>query len=163
MQVKSGMGIFGCVTVYFGVVESQGSGTLHLHLLVWLKHSPSSDEMSALLKTEEFRVHVTTLIQANIQAYTPGFKDKDSVKKLQHNNEVFYSHPPAPGSTKYNAQLASSEVLIVRMEQVQACKPQWCQVFKNGTFTCKQKAPLQFANNDFVTETELCGPKWLYG
>ena len=49
------MGILGYVTAYFGTVESQGWGTLHLHLLIWLKHAPTSDEISELLKSEEFR------------------------------------------------------------------------------------------------------------
>ena len=33
-QVKSKMGVLGYVTAYFGTVESQGRGTLHLHLLI---------------------------------------------------------------------------------------------------------------------------------
>ncbi|KAJ3720729.1 hypothetical protein DFJ43DRAFT_960931, partial [Lentinula guzmanii] len=37
----SGKGVFGKVSVYYGVVEAQGRGTLHLHLLIWLKHGLS--------------------------------------------------------------------------------------------------------------------------
>ena len=128
-QVKSGVGVFGRVTAYFGVVESQGRGTLHLHLLVWFKHVPSSDEMSALLKSEEFRARVIAFIRANIRSYVPGFETGESVKKLPHNNEVSYSRPPAPGSTDYNTQLASLEVLIARMEELHTCKPRRCLVF----------------------------------
>ena len=163
-QVKSGVGVFGSVTAYFGVVESQGWGMLHLHLLVWLKHVPSSEEMSALLKTKEFRACVVAFIRANIHAYAPGFEDGELVKKLPHNNEVSYSHSPAPGSTDYNAQLASSEILITRIEQLHACKPQCCLVFdKKGKLVCKRHAPFKLADEDFVTETGLCGPKRLYG
>ena len=162
-QVKSGVGVFGRVTAYFGVVESQGRGTLHLHLLVWLKHAPSSDEMSTLLKTEEFRARVVAFLHANIRAYVPGFEDGESVKKLPRNNEVSYSRPPVPGSADYDAQLASSEVLIARMEQVHTCKPRRCLVFKKGQLVCKRRAPFQLADDDFVTETGLCGPKRLYG
>ena len=162
-QVKSGVGVFGRVTAYFGVVELQGRGTLHLHLLVWLKHSPSSDEMSALLKTEEFRARVVAFIHANIRAYAPGFEDGESVKKLTHNNEVSYSRPPAPGSADYDTKIASSEVLIARMEQLHTCKPRRCLVFKKGQLVCKRRAPFQLADNDFVTESGTCGPKRLYG
>jgi hypothetical protein len=162
-QVKSGMGVFGHVTAYFGVVESQGRGTLHLHLLVWLKHAPSSDEMSTLLKTEEFRARVVAFIRANIRAYAPGFEDEESVKKLPHNNEVSYSRPPVPGSTNYDTQLTSSEALIARMEQIHTCKPRRCLVFKKGQLVCKRRAPFQLSDDNFVTETGLCGPKRLYG
>lgn len=163
-QVKSGMGVFGHVSAYFRVVESQGRGTLHLHLLIWLKHVPSADEISTLLKTEEFRACVASFIHANIRAYTPGFEDGESVKKLPHDNEVSYSRPPVPGSANYEAQLASSEILIARMEQLHTCKPRHCLVFnKQGQLACKRRAPFQLAEEDFVTETGLCGPKRLYG
>ena len=33
------MGIIGEMIGYFGLVESQGRGTLHLHMLVWLKNT----------------------------------------------------------------------------------------------------------------------------
>jgi len=35
-------GLIGNVEAYFGMVETQGRGTLHIHLLVWLKGVPSS-------------------------------------------------------------------------------------------------------------------------
>ena len=162
-QIKIRVGVFGRVTAYFGVVESQGRGTLHLHLLIWLKHSPSSDEMSALLKTEEFRARVAAFIRANIRAYAPGFEDGESVKNLARNNEVSYSRPPAPGSPDYNTKMAASEILIARMEQVHTCKPRRCLVFKKGQLVCKRRAPFQLADDDFVTETGVCGPKRLYG
>jgi hypothetical protein len=41
--------IFGYVNGYFGVVEAQGRGSLHIHLLIWLKNSPNADEMMELL------------------------------------------------------------------------------------------------------------------
>ena len=162
-QVKSGVGVFGRVTAYFGVVESQGRGTLHLHLLIWLKHVPSSDEMSTLLKTNDFKARVIAFLRANTRAYAPGFEDGESVKKLPHNNEVSYSRPPVPGSVDYDTKLASSEILIARMEQLHTCKPRRCLVFKRGQLVCKRRAPFQLAEDHFVTETGLCGPKRLYG
>ena len=67
-QVKSDVGVFGCVTAYFGMVESQGHGTLHFHLLVWLKHVSSSDETSAPPpQTEGPQPCVTAFIRANIR------------------------------------------------------------------------------------------------
>ena len=37
--IHSHMGIIGEMIGYFGLVESQGRGTLHLHMLVWLKNT----------------------------------------------------------------------------------------------------------------------------
>jgi len=38
-QIESGTGIFGVVNGYFGVIEAQGRGSLHVHMLLWLKNS----------------------------------------------------------------------------------------------------------------------------
>ena len=48
------MGVLGHVAAYFGLVESQGRGTLHLHLLMWLANTPTTDEIHNLLKTADF-------------------------------------------------------------------------------------------------------------
>ncbi|PCH40663.1 hypothetical protein WOLCODRAFT_168087 [Wolfiporia cocos MD-104 SS10] len=44
-QVRSGVGIFGRVSAYFGTVESQNRGTLHLHMLLWLLGVPTWETM----------------------------------------------------------------------------------------------------------------------
>lgn len=38
---RDGKGIFGKCVGYYGTVEAQGKGTLHLHLLIWLEGHPS--------------------------------------------------------------------------------------------------------------------------
>jgi len=53
-QVKSSQGVFRRVAAYFGTIESHGHGSLHLHMLLWLRHAPPSHEIEALLKTEDF-------------------------------------------------------------------------------------------------------------
>ncbi len=53
-QVKSGAGVFGRVRAYFGAVEAQGRGSLHLHMLLWLANVPTWEEMLKRLKSEEF-------------------------------------------------------------------------------------------------------------
>ena len=52
--VKSHKGIFGHVFAYFGLVESQGQGSLHLHMLR-LKNALLMEDIEKLLKEEEFR------------------------------------------------------------------------------------------------------------
>jgi hypothetical protein len=38
-------GVFGPVKSYYGTIESQGRGALHLHLLIWLRDCPSPDAL----------------------------------------------------------------------------------------------------------------------
>ena len=163
-QVKSGLGVFGRVAAYFGTVESRGRGTLHLHLLVWLKNVPSPEEITALLKTEAFRNRILAFIQANFRAYVPGLESAESIALLPHNNEVSYSRPPNPDCKDYHTELQRSELALARMEQVHSCKPRRCLVYnRNNQLVCKRRAPFQVSEEAFVTETGLCGPKWLYG
>lgn len=42
---KHERGLFGKCTAYYGTVETQGRGTLHCHMLIWLKGHPSPQEM----------------------------------------------------------------------------------------------------------------------
>ena len=49
------MGVLSKVNAYFGVVEAQGCGSLHLHIMMWLKNAPNVDEMHILLKSNEFQ------------------------------------------------------------------------------------------------------------
>jgi len=47
-RVSTSIGIFGEVVSYIGVIESQNRGTLHLHMIMWLKDTPPADEMRRL-------------------------------------------------------------------------------------------------------------------
>jgi len=61
--------VFGNVKCYYGVVEAQGRGTLHLHFLIWISGHYSIDEMRERLHTDEvFREQMQDYIAANISA-----------------------------------------------------------------------------------------------
>lgn len=54
-------GLFGTCTSYYGTVEAQGRGTLHCHMLIWLKGSMSPQKLrdrmrdDSIFKSEIFR------------------------------------------------------------------------------------------------------------
>ena len=91
----------GRVSAYFGMVESQGRGTLHLHLIVWLKDAPNSDQMGELLKTVRFRDKVTSYIAVNLRAYLPGLETFESVQAIPKWKDVAYNRPIEPYSVDY--------------------------------------------------------------
>lgn len=162
-QVKSSIRVFGWVTTYFGTVESQGRGTLHLHILIWLKDVPSSEEMISLLKSEEFRQRIVQFIQKNFRAYIPGLESAESIGTIPRNNEAAYSHPPHPDHDHYDHELQCMELELAQMEQVHICKPWRCLVYNRyGQLVCKCRAPFKLSEDDFVTESGICGPKRLY-
>ncbi|KIJ21317.1 hypothetical protein PAXINDRAFT_151862 [Paxillus involutus ATCC 200175] len=108
-RIKSRPGIFGRVSAYFGLVESQGRGSLHLHLLLWLHNAPPMEEIERLLKEDEFRQCIKAFINANICAYLPGFNSVKSIKEIPNEVEVAYSCPPKPHDADYKEKLMDLE------------------------------------------------------
>ena len=51
----AGEKVLGPVKDYFGTVESQGRGSLHLHMLIWLDHDYTPAQLREKIKDEEFR------------------------------------------------------------------------------------------------------------
>ena len=42
---KDGQGSFGESETYYGMVEAQGQGTFHYHMLLWVKGNPGPQEL----------------------------------------------------------------------------------------------------------------------
>jgi hypothetical protein len=51
----NGAGVFGKVRVYYGVVEAQGRGSLHIHILIWLDYRLSPLEIKKHMEDPEFK------------------------------------------------------------------------------------------------------------
>ena len=47
--------VLGPVKAYFGTVENQGRGSLHLHMLIWLDHDYTPAQLREKIKDEQFR------------------------------------------------------------------------------------------------------------
>jgi hypothetical protein len=163
-QVKNGVGILGEVVAYFGTVESQGRGTLHLHMLLWLKHAPSSDEMAILLQSTEFRARLVAYIEANIRAYLPGLESAESVKEIAVEKDIAYNRPPSSATNREDGDAVNFELRLARAQQVHVCKPRRCLVYDSSQqLKCKRRAPFTVATQGFVNERGDWGPKRLYG
>ena len=108
-KVRSRAGILGHVSAYFCTVECQQRGTLHMHSLVWVKNSPTGDEMEELLKSDKFRERMVAYIKANLQAYVPGLDSAESVKAIPVEKDIAYSRPINPNADDYDEQLRAFE------------------------------------------------------
>ena len=140
-QVESQMGIFGVVNGYFGVDEAQGRGSLHVHLLVWLKNAPNAEEMLELLAQDAFRQQITPYIEHNIQSFLDGF-DEDYVEHSEREQHLTFSRPPNPRSSNWEKDRDDMEWKLARVYQVHVCKISTClQRNKKGELVCKRRAP----------------------
>jgi hypothetical protein len=162
-RVYSLHGVFGHVSAYFGVVESQGRGSLHLHMLLWMKNAPLQEEMEELLKDVDFRQRVKTFIKSNLRAYLPGLESAESIKGIPNEVEVAYSRPPKPGSPDYDRKLIDLEQRVARSKNHHTCDIHRCLIHnKKGGLSCKRRAPFEKASDDFIHESGHWGPKRLY-
>lgn len=163
LKVKVEMGVLGRVSAYFGVVEAQGRGTLHLHMLIWLENAPTVEEMHERLATPEFRQKITEYIKANIRAHIDGLT-KETMKQMPRDKELPFSRPPDPTKLtdeEYINEVASRERMAVRSAQLHTCKTSTCLVLdrKTGKHRCKRRAPFPLADNDWVDIHGNWGPK----
>lgn len=77
-------GYFGRCKAYYGMVEAQGRGTLHLHILIWLEGNPDPQHLREKLVADPgFQTRMFTWLEAMISCETPGttecFRDFDKV------------------------------------------------------------------------------------
>jgi hypothetical protein len=134
-KINNGKGIMGFVTAYFGIIECQGRGTLHLHMLIWLKHTPMFEELVKLLKSEEFWEKILAFIHANFRAYVPGLEFAESIKAIVKDSNLTYSRPPNPTHNDYDEHLSDFELCLAHTEQLHTCKLRKCLIQdKIGTY-----------------------------
>jgi len=158
-HVHSSMGILGVISAYYGVVEAQGRGTLHLHMLLWLAHTPNSEEMHEFLKTEEFRDRIQAYIKQNIRAHVDGL-DEETVRTTPRETQLGYSRPPNPDGTHWEAECADKERRVVRSQQVHTCTKSTCLRYnKHGRLVCKRRAPWELSDTEYIDENGNWKPK----
>ncbi|KAG8942843.1 hypothetical protein FRC04_003474 [Tulasnella sp. 424] len=73
---KDGPGLFGKCNGYYGTVEAQGKGTLHLHMLIWLDGHPNPQAMRDKFEDDPtFKDAVFKWLDDTIATSTPGSDD----------------------------------------------------------------------------------------
>jgi hypothetical protein len=160
-EVPREKGIFGTVNTYIGTVEAQGRGTLHLHMLLWLKGSVTSKKMKELLQGESFTTCVKTFISANVHADIPHYPGA-KVLSIPKQRSVVFSRPVNPVTEHYVELCNEAERRIARTVQVHQCGSACMKATCSGV-VCKHRAPFMLSDTDWVSEDGQCGPKQTYG
>ncbi len=162
-RISRQQGIFGWVNAYFGVVECQGRGTLHFHLLVWLRDAPSADEMKTLLQSEAFRAKVAAFIRAHFRSHLDELSSVDDLTRVPANPEVAFCRPPHPDDPNYEDAARKLEVEVVRTKQIHSCSRACLRSDRRGVLKCKRRAPWPLSETDHVTETGEWRSRRTYG
>lgn len=65
-------GIFGIPQGYYGCVEAQGRGSLHCHMLIWLKGSLNPDEIKhRVVEDQSFKICLLNFMEDSISTCVP--------------------------------------------------------------------------------------------
>ena len=162
-QVESRMGIFGMVNGYFGVVEAQGRGSLHVHMLVWLRDAPNADEMLELLTQPEFRDRIATYIGDIVRTDLEGF-DEHFVERTESERHISYSRPPNPAKSNWKNEMGVMERKLARALQVHVCKASTClRRNRKGEMECKRRAPWPLVERTIVHANGVLDMRRSYG
>ncbi|CAF4287165.1 unnamed protein product, partial [Adineta steineri] len=106
-------GVVGPVKAYFGTVESQGRGSLHLHLLIWLNHDLKPADMKNKIQDPSFRENLIAYLEDIIKEDLDKFKDKcvfenlDGIRDFFNFNIAFFFYIAASRSLNTTTQLSS--------------------------------------------------------
>jgi hypothetical protein len=155
-------GIFGEMAGYIGAVEAQARGTLHFHVIAWLKGSPTSSRMKELLQKEGFRKRVTDFIASNIRSDIGGGNGQQ-IKSMKKEKAVSYSRPVDPRGPNYMARAQQTEDTLARATQVHTCTVQACLKLVKNRLVCKRHAPFALSEDNWIAPDGSWGSKRRYG
>ncbi|PPQ86017.1 hypothetical protein CVT26_012561, partial [Gymnopilus dilepis] len=108
-------GIYGYCEAYYGVVEAQGKGTLHLHMLVWLRGHLSPQLLQERLRTspeykERFVQWLESIIMNEFPSLHENRADEPSRNKRQRSKDLGEPHPgtiASPSTLKLDSRPSS--------------------------------------------------------
>lgn len=161
-RIQRESGILGVVEGYVGSVEAQGRGTLHLHLLLWLKGAPTPSEMKRLLQTEAFRKRIREYIATTIKASLDEQDGETMVAVKRSKDSASYSRPIDPREERYEEKAKEADRAIATSVQVHECRENACLFLSKGRWVCKRRAPFELSKTDYIEEDGAWGVKRLY-
>ncbi|KZT60101.1 hypothetical protein CALCODRAFT_429890 [Calocera cornea HHB12733] len=74
LRIENGAGLFGKCTGWYGMVEAQGRGTLHCHMIIWVKGNPAPNQLRDLLNRDQdhFKRRMLEWLERLIHTELPG-------------------------------------------------------------------------------------------
>ncbi|GAW00963.1 ATP-dependent DNA helicase PIF1 [Lentinula edodes] len=158
-RITRKIGIYGVVKAYVGMVESQGRGMLHLHMLVFLDGAPRPSVMAQCLRGDQFRQRVAGFISVNLRADVGvGVEEMRSMKATPG---VGFNRPLDPWHSTYAQDVVSQEKHLARSLQLHECSIGRCIQNRNGRRFCKNRAPWKTSAEDWINEKGEWGMKRL--
>ncbi len=146
-------GVLGHVQAYISIIESQNWATLHLHMLLWMENTPSSEEIKELFKYGDFWSKIQTYLAHNIQAHFPGI-GRDSLKDIPCEADLAWSRPLDPHSPTFDNDYTDLEGRLMQSNQIHMCHVGACLLYNgwSAIMKCKRCAPWPLSAENSVDE-----------
>ncbi|CAF4838083.1 unnamed protein product [Rotaria socialis] len=122
-------GVLGPIKAYFGTVENQGRGSLHLHILMWLDHDLTLSQLKESVKNEEFRNGLLGYLEDIIKQDLSNFDfdtSETDVPERQHTH-IISNNECAISTTESN----TSKLIPLIMPTPKPSMPNFALHFKN--------------------------------
>ena len=161
-HVKCKPGIFGEMAAYIGTVEAQGRGTLHFHVICWMKGAPSADRIRELLTVDDFRGKIVKFIGSCIRSDIKG-ADGSEIRAMKREDSVSFSRPVNPQENEYSVRCQKAEEKLARAVQIHSCTREACLDVVKGRLVCKRNAPFPLSKTNWISEDGSWGSKIIYG
>ncbi|KIO01886.1 hypothetical protein M404DRAFT_28396 [Pisolithus tinctorius Marx 270] len=91
LRYNCGSGLFGKCLAYYGMVEAQGHGSLHCHMLVWVGGNPNPNRLRSRMQEDGvFQSSVIRWLEDTIKCEIPGMTDilgMENDLRLSYNND----------------------------------------------------------------------------
>ena len=97
-------GLYGQCDAYFGTVEAQGKGTLHCHMLIWLKGHASPQKLRDLMnESEAFKLRQFSWIESVVKCEFPSAPTDTSIQ-IERSRRILHTEManPHPGTLLSN-------------------------------------------------------------
>jgi len=155
--------MFGGINAYIGLVETQGRGGLHLHMLLWLHGAPGPERLQELFRCTEFRERVANFIRTNFSASLTGVRSRSDLDHIPADSAIAYNRPPNPSSNLFEEQLLEIEQNVAQTKQIHTCTSATClRLDHSGRLACKRRAPWPLSEEVIVNEDGTWLIQWEY-
>ncbi|KAI6002587.1 hypothetical protein F5J12DRAFT_722853, partial [Pisolithus orientalis] len=92
---KQGKGLLGRCSVYYAMVEAQGCGTLHCHLLVWVEGNPDPNQLRSRIHDDgTFKSSIISWLEDTIKCKFPGMMNIEDPPFDEHDIDPHLENVP---------------------------------------------------------------------
>ncbi|KAF8447512.1 hypothetical protein L210DRAFT_3321898, partial [Boletus edulis BED1] len=114
VRFGKGKGLFGRCKAYYGTVETQGRGSLHCHMLIWLEGNPSPQQLrDQMLDDPGFRDNIfhwlEDIIHCELPGMTTAIDSADAQRPSDDGEEHDYRLEPLPSITELDDESFAHE------------------------------------------------------